>query len=335
MGVVAIGVTVVGALSACSFLWFSSRAKLLKDEMASAEETATTVATEAISHLERSSDWVGRAAIVFTVAGAVIGCLSWWFSFLVNDTKYKSRMLLEAEYAAKLTVAKSDVITAREETAKALADMAVANARVRKLEVEAVGLRERAARAKDLAKVAEAQSEKARKEATRARNSTTKALADMAVANARVRKLEVEVAGFQEPAARTETESMEAKVRIERRAISNAQRTRLLKDLKAIQKEPIQIIAVLGDEEAGTFAKAMAGVLREAGWSDVHVRRGVFSGGTEGFEIRLRNREKVPGFALQIARAFDSIGFEPSFVLDPSVAEGAIELIIGMNPDSG
>ena len=279
MGVVAIGVTVVGALSACSFLWFSSRAKLLKDEMASAEETATTVATEAISHLERSSDWVGRAAIVFTVAGAVIGCLSWWFSFLVNDTKYKSRMLLEAEYAAKLTVAKSDVITAREETAKALADMAVANARVRKLEVE--------------------------------------------------------VAGFQEPAARTETESMEAKVRIERRAISNAQRTRLLKDLKAIQKEPIQIIAVLGDEEAGTFAKAMAGVLREAGWSDVHVRRGVFSGGTEGFEIRLRNREKVPGFALQIARAFDSIGFEPSFVLDPSVAEGAIELIIGMNPDSG
>ncbi|NJN69541.1 MAG: hypothetical protein HC801_04120 [Nitrospira sp.] len=128
---------------------------------------------------------------------------------------------------------------------------------------------------------------------------------------------------------------MKVKERIEKRAISDAQRTRLLQDLKPIPKGPIKIIAVLGDEEAGKFAREMADLLKKAGWIDVHIGRGVFSGGIDGFEIRFRDREKVPVFALQIARAFDSIGFEPTLALDPSVAEGAMEIIIGLEPDSG
>jgi hypothetical protein len=333
-GIVAVGITATGAVLGCLSWWFSSKVNSLK-EMSFPQETKTNAPTEAISHMQRSADRTGKTAVTFAAAGALFGCLFWWFSFTVSDTKEEARMRFESEYAAKMKVAESDVVKARQETAKALADVAAAKERAGRLEVEAAGLRERAARAEDLMKAAEVQSEDAKKEAARARKSTAKALTDVAAANERTGKLEVEAAGFRERAARAEIDLMKVKERIERRAISDAQRTRLLQDLKPIPKGPIKIIAVLGDEEAGMFAREMADVLKEAGWIDVHVSRGVFSGGVDGFEIRLRDREKVPVFALQIARVFDSIGFDPTLVLDPSVAEGAMEFIIGMKADSG
>ena len=157
----------------------------------------------------------------------------------------------------------------------------------------------------------------------------------MAAAKQRTGKLELEAAGLRERAAQTEIELMKVKERIASRIISDEQRTRLQQALKPIQKSPVKIIAVLGDEEAGKFAKEVSSILKDAGWIDIHVSRGVFSGGIDGFEIRVRDREKVPVFALQMARAFDSIGFDPSLVLDPSVAEGAMEIIISIEADSG
>jgi len=334
-GIVAVGITATSALFGGLSWWFSSKVNSLKEEMSFQQTTKTNAPTEAISSLQRSAVRTGKTAATFAAAGALFGCLSWWFSFTVSDTKEEARMRFESEYAAKMKAAESDVVKARRESAKALADVTAANERAGRLEVEAAGLREQAARAENLMKAAEAQSEDAKKEAARARKSTAKALADVAAANERTGKLVVEAAGLRERAARAESDLMNVKERIARRAISDAQRTRLLQDLKPIPKGPIKIIAVLGDEEAGKFAKEMADVLKEAGWIDVHVRRGVFSGGIDGFEIRLRDREKVPVFALQIARVFDSIGFEPALVLDPSVAEGAMEIIIGMNADSG
>jgi hypothetical protein len=334
-GIVAVGITATGALLGCLSWWFSSKVNSLKEKMSFQQETKTNAPTEAISHMQRSADRAGKTAVTFAAVGALFGCLSWWFSFTVSDTREEARMRFESEYAAKTKAAESDVVKARHETAKALADVAAANERAGRLEVEAAGLRERAARAEDLMKAAEVQSEDAKKEAARARKSTAKALADVAAANERTGKLEVEAAGLRERAARAELDLMKVKERAERSAISDAQRTRLLQDLKPIQKGPIKIIAVLGDEEAGKFAREMADVLKEAGWIDVHLSRGVFSGGIDGFEIRLRDREKVPVFALKIARVFDSIGFEPTLVLDRSVAEGAMEIIIGMKVDSG
>ncbi|MDH4083389.1 MAG: hypothetical protein OEV99_03850 [Nitrospira sp.] len=334
-GIVAVGITATGALFGCLSWWFSSRVNFLKEEISVQQDTTTNAPTEAISHLQRSADRTGNTAVTFAAAGALFGCLSWWFSFTVSDTKEEARVRFESEYAAKMKVAESDVVKARQETANALAHVAVANERTGNLEVEAAGLRERAARAEDSMNAAEARSEDAKKEVARAHKSTAKALADVAAANERTGKFEVEAAGLRERAARAEIDLMKVKERIERRAISDAQRTRLQQALKRIPKGPIKIIAVLGDEDAGKFAKEMADILKDAGWIDVHMSRGLFSGGIDGFEIRIRDREKVPVSALQMARAFDSIGFEPALVLDPSVAEGAMEIIIGMEPDAG
>lgn len=316
-GIATVGGTAAGALLGCLLFWFSSKLNSLKDEMSLAEETRAKMLAEAFSRLQQSADRTGRMAVVFTAVGALFGCLSWWVSLTVSDAKEEARMRVESDYAS------------------ALADLAVANERVGKLEVEAAGFRERAAQAEDLMKVAEAQSEEAKKETALVRKSTAKALADVAAAKQRAGKLELEAAGLRERAAQTAIELMKVKERIASRIISDEQRTRLQQALKPIQKRPVKIIAVLGDEEAGKFAKEISDILKDAGWIDIHVSRGVFSGGIEGFEIRIRDREKVPVSALQMARAFDSIGFEPSLVLDPSVAEGAMEIIIGMEPDSG
>lgn len=316
-GIAAVGSTATGALLGCLLFWFSAKLNSLKDEMSLAEETRTKTLAEALSHLQQSADRTGKTAVAFTAVGALFGCLSWWLSFTVSDTKEEARMRFESDYAA------------------ALADLAVANKRTGKLEVEAAGLRKQAARAEDLIKIAEAQSEEAKQETARVRKTTAKALADVEAAHERAGKLEVEAAGLRERAAQAEIELVKVKERIERRTISDAQRTRLHQALKPIQKGPIRIIAVLGDEEAGKLAREMSDILKDAGWIDIHVRRGVFSEGIDGFEIRIRDREKVPVFALQMARAFDSIGFEPSLVLDPSVAEGGMDIIIGIEPDSG
>ncbi|NGZ98511.1 MAG: hypothetical protein CV089_20715 [Nitrospira sp. WS110] len=317
-GVVAVGVTAAGALLGCLLFWFSSKVNCLKDERGLAEETQARTPAETLSYVQQSANRTGKGAVAFTAAGAMLGCLSWWFSFTDRDMKEKARMRFESDYAARMKAAENDLIKSRRETTKALADVAAAKERTGKLEIEAASLRERVAREEDLIKAAEAQSEKAKKETARVRKSTAKALADLAAANER--------------AAQAESALMKVK---ERRVISDQQRTRLHHALKPIQKGPVKIIAVLGDEEAGKFAKEVASILKDAGWIDIHVNRGVFSGGIDGFEIRVRDRQKVPVFALQMARAFDSIGLDPSLVHDPSVAEGTMEIIIGSESDSG
>ncbi len=302
-GVVAVGVTAAGALLGGLLLWLAFKANSLNGVMSSAAEAPPQTLTDARSNLKRSADWIRQTAVVFTAAGALFGCLSWWVSLTVSDAKEEARMRVESDYAS------------------ALADLAVANERAGKLKVEAAGFRERAARAEDLMKVAEAQSGEAKKETALVRKSTAKALAEVAAANER--------------AAQAERELTKVKERIASRTISDEQRSRLRQALKPIQKRPVKIIAVLGDEEAGKFAKEISDILKGAGWIDIHVSRGVFSGGIDGVEIRIRDREKVPVSALQMARAFDSIGFDPSLVHDPSVAEGTMEIIIGTEADSG
>lgn len=333
-GIATVGFTLVGALCGGLYCWFSSKINSLKEEMNLAEESRTTVLTKAISHLQQPADWTGKISVGLTAAGAFFGCLYWWLSSTVSDMKEEARLHFEREYTAKMKVAESEVSKAREETTKALADVAAANERTGTLEVKAAGLRERAARAESMIKAAEAQLEEAKKEAARAGEGTAKALAETAATRERASRLEVEAAALRERAVQAESELIKLKERIKRRTISDMQRARLLHDLKPIPKGPAKIIAVMGEEEAGRFARQISDILKEAGWDDAHVSRGIFSGNVNSFEIRIRDREKVPIFALQIAQAFDSIRFEPIIVVDRSVAEGAIEIVVGMKPDS-
>jgi len=333
-GIVAVGITAAGALLGCLSWWFSTRINSVKEGMISAEETTSQALAEAISHLPWSANWTGKMAVIFTAAGALFGCLSWWFSSAVSEMEKEARVRFETEHAAKMKVAENELSKARQETARARADAAAADERGARLEAEAAGLRGRAARAEYMIKAAEAQSREAKKETARAGEETAKALAETAATKERASKIEIEAAGLRERAARAENELMKVKERIKRRRITDVQRTRLLQELKPIPRGPIKIIAVMGDEEAGRLARRIADVLKEAGWDDIHVSRGIFRGSIDGFEIRIRDREKVPVFALQIAKAFDSIGLEATLVLDPSVSEGAMEIIIGMKPDS-
>jgi hypothetical protein len=333
-GIATVGFTLFGALCGGLYVWFSSKINSLKTEMNLAEESKTKALTEAISRLQQPADWTGTISVGFTAAGAFFGCLSWWFSSALSDMKEEARVRFETEYAAKLKGAEREVIQAHQETAKALADAAAANERTGTLEVKAANLRERAARAEYMMKAAEAQSEESRKEAARAGEGTANALAETAATKKRASKLEVEAAALRERAARAENELTKVKERIKRRTISEAQRARLLQDLKPIPKGPAKIIAVMGDEEAGRFARQIADILKEAGWDDARVSRGIFRGSINSFEIRIRDREKAPMFALQIAQAFDSVRFEPIIVVDRSVAEGAVEIVVGMKADS-
>ncbi len=333
-GIATVGVTLVGVLYGGLYFWVSSKTRSLNEDTGVADESKTHVLTGAIFPLQQPANWTGKISVGFMAAGAIFGCLSWWSSSTVSDMKEEVRLHFEREYAARIEVAESEVSKARQKTEKALTNAAAANKRVEALEMKAAGLRERTAQAEHMSKAAEAQSEEAKKEAARADEGTAKALADTAAAKERAGKLEVEAAALRERAARAESELMKVKGRIKRRTISDAQRARLLQDLKPIPRGPIKIIAVMGDEEAGRFAGQISDILKEAGWDEAQVSPGIFGGNINSFEIRIRDREKVPRFALQIAQAFHSIRFEPIIVVDRSVAEGAIEIVVGMKPDS-
>ena len=332
-GIATVGFTAAAAISGCFAAWFASMANSLIEQTSTVDVRGRAL-DKLIAQNKKFAHATRQTTVVFTAVAAGFGCFVWWFSSIDSEMKKEARLRVDREHESKMKAAESEVTKAREETAKALADAAAANERTGTLELKAAGLLERAARAEHMIKAAEVQSEEANKEAARAGEGTAKALAETAANKERASKLEVEAAALRERAARAESELMKVKERIKWRTISDAQRARLLQDLKPIPRGPVKIIAVMGDEEAGRFARQIADILKEAGWDDAHVRRGIFRGNINSFEIRIRDREKIPIFALQIAQAFDSIRFEPIIVVDRSVAEGAIEIVVGMKPDS-
>jgi len=329
-GIAAVGLTAAGALFGCLSWWFSSKVNSLKEEMSFQEETNAG----AIPHLQRAADWTGKTTVGLTAAGALFGCLSWWFSSTVNEMKEEGRMRFETEYAAKMKTAESEVIKARQETAKALGDAAAANERTGKLEVEAAAIRERAARAEYMIKAAEVQSEEAKAEAARAGEGTAMALAETAAAKERTSKLELEAAGLRERAARAEIELVKVQERIKPRRITETQRTRLLEVLKPIPKGELDITCLMGDEEGRMFATQIRDTLKEAGWADVHLRIAIFDKSMSGLKLRFRDRTTIPVFGLMLAEALDSVGIPLSLSINSQVAEGAIEFIVGSKPDS-
>ncbi|OQW30028.1 MAG: hypothetical protein A4E19_10735 [Nitrospira sp. SG-bin1] len=333
-GVAGVVFPALGALCGGLSWWFSSTIKSLKEEIDVTEGEKIQALTETVSYLQLPAEWTLKAGVVLTALGALCGGLSWWFTSTVGDMKEGARRHFEEESKTKLEVAAQEVLRARQETAKALADVAVANERAGKLEAKAAALRDQAARVEYMMRAAEARSEEAKKEAAQAGEGTAKALAETAATKERANKLEGEAAALRERAARAEAELLKVKDRIKRRIISDAQRARLLKKLKPLPKEPIGIVALLGDEEAVSLARQIADILKEAGWDNITVKQALFSGRVRDFEIRIRDRQNIPSFAVQVGEAFDSIGFMPTAVIDRSVPDGALEIVVGMKPNS-
>jgi len=275
----------------------------------------------------KSADRTRKVSEVCALVAALLGCLSWWFSFTVSGMKEEARTRFEREHETKMKFAEAEVSKAREGTA-------AANERAGRLEVEAASLRERTTRSEYKIKAAEAQVEEAKKEAAQAGEGTAKALAETATAKERTIKLEVEAAALRERAARAETELLKVQARITPRRIPDNKRSRLVEILKLIPKGPISIQCLLGDQESRMFATQIRDALKEAGWTDVGLHISVFNKTMTGVELRFRDRTKIPEFGVLIAHALDSVGIPLSLGIHPKVAEGEVEIVVGAKPDS-
>jgi hypothetical protein len=249
----------------------------------------------------KSADRTRKASEICALVAALLGCLSWWFSFTVSGMKEEARARFEREHEHKMKLAESEVSKAREGTA-------AANERAGRLEVEAASLRERTTRSEYKIKAAEAQAEEAKKEAAQASEGTTKALAETAAAKERTLKLEVEAAALRERAARAETELLKVQARITPRRITYDKRSRLVDILKHIPKGPVRITCLLVDQESCMFAGQIQDALTEAGWTDVRFSTASFDSVMIGLKIRSRDRAEIPEHGSLIAHALESVG---------------------------
>lgn len=264
--------------------------------------------TETIPTHEHHAEWMGKATVWCTAAAALCGCFSWWFSSTVSEMKERARMHFETEHAEKMKVAESEVVKARQETAKALAETA---------------------RNELMIETAEAQIAEAKKEAARAGEGTAKALAEVAVAKENTSRLEVEAANLRERAARAEKELIEVQGQIQPRRLTLEQQTRLLRAFELAPKGSIVVDTVMGDGEALMFAGQIRDILKVSGWGDVHLTRSTYTGNPIGLSILYGDK---PSIAIPLADAFDSIGIKTKLSRVPQAPEDAVKILVGMKP---
>jgi len=115
---------------------------------------------------------------------------------------------------------------------------------------------------------------------------------------------------------------------------ANAQRTSLLQILKQFPNGPIKIDAVLGDEEARVYAGQIRDILKEAGWTDVHLSMSIYNVPQIGLNIIFRDRKAIPIVAPLLAHAFDSAGIPFVLGVNSQISEGEVKIVIGIKPDS-
>lgn len=324
IGILTVGCTAAAAVFGSLSRSFSSRVNALKEEMRTRPTSQSQgIWLETIPSLERAEDKTGKAAVLFTAAAAVCGCLFWWFSSNVSEMKEEARIRFEREFDLKIEAAKQG-------TAYALAEAANARKDTVKLEVEAARLREQAALTESKIKAAEARVAEANERSAKAGEGTAKALAEAASAKENTSRLDVEAASLREQAARAEKELIEVQERIKSRRVTNEQRTRLLQALKSSPKGSIVVDTVMGDGEALMFAGQIRDILRESGWGDVHLTRTMYTGNPIGLSILYGGK---PSIAIPLADAFDSVGIKTKLSSVPQAPEGAVKILVGMKPN--
>lgn len=345
-GILTVGFTALAALSGCFARWFSSKVSALKSE--------PPIHTATIASLDWFANWTGSAAVGFTAGAALAGCLYWWFSLSLSEMKENARVRFEQEYDLKMQAAKK-------ETTVALAEAAIARKDTANLELEAAHLREQLTNAQARIKGAEARVAEANERSALASEGTAHALDEAAKARKDTANLEIEAARLREQAAlaefnskaaearaseanersalasegaaRAEKELIEVQSRIKARYFTVSQRTRLLETLKPIPKGPMRITTNLGDGEAITFAYQLQKILHEAGWRDVHVTMGIYSGSVRGLKMNVRDTHNPPPVVSRLAEAFEAIGVDVKGNIDPDLPEDAVGILIGWKPN--
>jgi hypothetical protein len=174
---------------------------------------------------------------------------------------------------------------------------------------------------------------------------TAQALADAAKANAISESAKAESARANERTAEFEVKSQAAKIELEReriarlkleerlrpRGITPAERQTLLSLLKAAPKGRVLVVPKTFDEEAESYAAAIQGVLRDAGYT-IEALKGQrpMSLGTAGAFIWVRDFSKPPPHAAEIQHAFKEIGVTLPGYANPEIVSDADVVLIGV-----
>ena len=156
---------------------------------------------------------------------------------------------------------------------------------------------------------------------------------------ARLEQLETEASArtaFRSPPAPSPAPAADAASRLPPRGLDQSARATLLDALRTGRPDgPLAIRFVSGSSsEPADFARALADVIEEAGWT---LNDGDSSGPTMGTPpvgllVRVSDRGEVPRRAAALQEALNRAALGASIERLPDLREGAVELMVGLRP---
>jgi hypothetical protein len=154
---------------------------------------------------------------------------------------------------------------------------------------------------------------------------------DAADAKAAQQRVEVEWAKQKARAAIAERALLELQEKFKPRALSAAQRVRLIESLRRVPKGPVEVFQVEGDREAFDFAEQIRDVFRTAGWDSV-VPSTLLGGRVVGICIVVRDAKTAAPYAAAIQRSFVAASIELPGTEDAKLPEATVRIIVGHKP---
>jgi hypothetical protein len=267
---------------------------------------------------------VFQAISVILIAGTVLAGAGAIITNRVMNRRQARDLAAANTEAAKANKGVADagleIAKAKEGTAQAVRDTA-------RLTVEAEQAKKERAEA-------DRQIAIAKTDALRAKEGIANAEARSTEAAAEVSRLQIVVANAEKSRAEAEKALLELQRRINWRRITPEQEKEMVGVLKqSPDKATVEISCVLGDGEGLAFALQIDHILKEAGWTTSGVNQGVYSPNNPiGLFIEVRSEKTVPQRAGLLQQAFTQVGIPLPGSLRPTLAEGAVLIVVGNKP---
>jgi len=259
------------------------------------------------------------ATVVWLLVGAAITGL---LTVLLYRKTGKSQSAVKADADAR-------IVEAGATASRANADAAKANEGLAKADVEIAKLNADAEKAKTERVEADKQIEIAKADAARAKEGIANAEAQSAKAAVEVERLRIIVANAEKERAEAQKALLDLQERIRPRHLSAEQWQKLLERLKEGPVGSFSLLSVANNPESIGFARELAAVLKEAGWTllkDEYAMASSFS----GIGILVPNPENPRGAHLQ--KVLTEVGFPVVAELSPKREPDSVLLYVGSKP---